>query len=100
MLVLLYCPFPSENSATQAAKLLLSKKLISCANIFQSKSMYFWKGKLQKGNESILLAKTTPAKSKKAQELLGASHPYDVPCILLLNAHANGKCEQWVKRQI
>ena len=98
-LTLLYSPFPSEKSAKQAAARLLSKKLIACANIFPSSSLYFWKGKLQNENEFILLAKTTAAKAKKAESALLSMHPYETPCILKIKADTNAKYANWVKVQ-
>jgi len=99
-LALLYCPFPSEKSAKQAAASLLSKKLIACANILPSKSLYNWKGKLQKEKEFILLAKTTPSKAKRAASALLASHPYKIPCVLKLKADANEEYAKWVKSSV
>lgn len=99
-LILLYCPFPSEKSARAAAHLLLSKKLIACANIFPSKSFYTWKGKLQKEKEFILLAKTTSSNAKKAKAELEKLHPYELPCVLELKANANEKYSNWVKSSV
>lgn len=98
-LILLYSPFPSEKSAQKCAKALLSKKLIACANILPSKSLYFWKGKLQNETESILLAKTIPSKAKKAAHALLSLHPYGIPCVLQLKAETNEKYARWMRSQ-
>ncbi|MBS3069491.1 divalent-cation tolerance protein CutA [Candidatus Micrarchaeota archaeon] len=98
-LTLLYVPFPSEKTALQAAACLIHKKLIACANVFQSTSMFRWKGKLQKQKEYVLIAKTTPASAKKAKKEIERLHPYELPCILQTSADANEKYAKWAKAQ-
>jgi len=100
MLVLLYSPCPSKKSAQKLARHLLSKKLIACANIYPSASLYNWKGKLQSEKEFILIAKTTPAKAKKAKAELEKLHSYEIPCVLALPASSNEKYEKWAKAQV
>src|SRR5207248_8535321 len=42
--VLIYCPCGSEEEAVRIARELLDRRLIACANIHESRSLYFWKG--------------------------------------------------------
>ncbi len=76
-----YIPCPTKKKARDIAALLLQKKLIACANIFPSTSMYFWKGKLHNTKEFIILAKTMENKYKEIEKIVLSTHSYNCPCI-------------------
>lgn len=80
---LVWCPFPDDESATQAANALLSESLIACANVLPPmRSLYVWRSESGSESEVGVLFKTNAALLSKVIERLGALHPYDEPAIL------------------
>jgi len=56
---LIWCPFPDEASAAEAANALLEARLIACANIVPGvRSLYRWDGERGEAQESAALFKT------------------------------------------
>ncbi len=98
-MTLLYSPAPSRAAAKKIARHLLKKRLIACANIFPIESIYWWNGELTDGKEFALLAKTTAALGKKAKKELEAVHPYEVPCVIAMQAHVNTAYGWWMKEE-
>lgn len=79
---LVYATFPDKKSALRAAKVLLEKKLIACANIYSVTSAYRWEGKIQQSPETVLIAKTQKARVRAATAEVKRLHSYQVPCII------------------
>ena len=82
-IVFLYITTKNKAEAKKIAKVLLKERLCACANIFDKmSSMYWWKGKLEEANETVLIAKTTKNKFSKLSARVKQLHSYDCPCIL------------------
>ncbi|MDA2936115.1 divalent-cation tolerance protein CutA [Patescibacteria group bacterium AH-259-L05] len=95
--IIIYITHKDEKEAKHVANHLLDKKLIACANIFPIKSLYWWKGKIQKDNEVVSLVKTQKENWNKVKSEVKKIHPYDVPCIMKLDVSANKDYEDWIK---
>lgn len=100
--ILLYTTCASEQQAQKLAEMLLSEKLIACANIFpHMTSLYMWEGKMQNENEVAMICKSSEeqkaALMKRAQE----GHPYEVPALIILNsAECAGPYTNWLMQQM
>ncbi len=80
---------PDLKTARALAKAALSAKLIACANLLPKiESHYHWQGKLESGQEVLLLLKTTKPRLAALEKLILAQHPYDTPEFLVLPLHA------------
>lgn len=100
-IVLLYCPCPDEGVAAQLARQLIEEGLIACANILPPhRSLYLWNGALEEAPESLLLAKTNITKAEQAATRLKTLHPYEIPCVLQVNAQANARFTTWVESHL
>ncbi|MBI2135667.1 divalent-cation tolerance protein CutA [Candidatus Woesearchaeota archaeon] len=99
-MIIAYITCRNNAEAQKIAKYLLDKKLIACANILGSKSLYRWKGKLEKQNEAILLLKTTESKFESVKQTVKKMHSYKVPCILKLKAEANDEYFSWLCKEV
>ena len=100
-LFLVYVTCGSKKEAQQLAKALVEGKLVACANFFPITSVFFWKKKLAKEKEWLLLAKTTRNKFKRVKALVRKMHSYDVPCILGFRvAEANAAYAEWVRESV
>lgn len=98
---LAWCPFPDRPSAQAAAELLLSERLIACANILPGvTSVYEWEGEVSTGEEVGVLFKTTPACLEALVARLGECHPYDTPAIIGWQSDAaHPQTLQWLAGQ-
>jgi len=72
----------SQNEAKEIVRVLLDKKLIACANIFQINSIYYWENKLQDDSEFAVIMKTTADLVEQVISESSTLHSYDVPCIV------------------
>jgi periplasmic divalent cation tolerance protein len=75
--------FPDIETARRIANQLVTEKLAACANILPAiESIYRWKGKIEMGNEILVLFKTSKDQQAAFEKKLQAVHPYDVPEII------------------
>jgi periplasmic divalent cation tolerance protein len=85
-ITIIYVPCGSEDEAVMIASTLLTERLIACANIHPSRSVYMWQSKLVNEIEYVLVAKTTRARSAAAVQRTGELHSYEIPCILTMQS--------------
>lgn len=82
---LAFSTFPDVDTARRIARQLVTDKFAACANIIPSiESIYRWQGKIEQGNETLVLFKTTAPRFAAFQEKLKSLHPYDVPEIIFI----------------
>lgn len=85
MYVFIYITCKDSDEAEKISNILVSEKLIACANVLAPmKSYYIWKGKKICDNEVPLIAKTKKNLVKKLIKRVKQIHSYDVPCIVSL----------------
>lgn len=99
-MIIIYTPCKDEDEAKKIAKHLLDKKLIACANIIKSASIYEWEGKLNDTEEAIALFKTTEDKWEEVKKAIEDIHSYKVPCILKINAESSKEFDNWIKESV
>lgn len=63
---------------------LLKKKLAACIQTQNIKSFYSWKGKIEVGEEILLLIKSKYDLFDKIQDSIRSKHPYEIPEIIQL----------------
>lgn len=98
---LLYATFANEEEAIKIVRVLLAEKLIACANISASTSLYNWQGEQKQEKEAIMFAKTSADKTEAAIARIKELHSYDLPCILVLPVEAGlPEFIKWVESQI
>ena len=82
------CVFVTAPNITVARKLAaaaLNERLVACANLLPKiESHYWWKGKLEKGAEVLILFKTTAARVEALEKLILAHHPYETAEVIAL----------------
>lgn len=78
-----YMTCENMNDAEGIGTVLLERHLAACVNIMGGmKSLYWWEGKIEKGEEVVLIAKTKTNLVDELSEAVLAMHGYDVPCIV------------------
>jgi periplasmic divalent cation tolerance protein len=76
---------PERAAAERLADLLVERRLAACVNILAPcRSVYRWKGAVQRDEEHPLLIKTTAERYAALEEALRAEHPYELPEIIAL----------------
>ena len=99
-MALVYITCKDKKEAEKISLHLLKRRIIACANIFPIKSMYWWKGKITKSNEHVMIAKTSDKNFKKLENEVKKIHSYQIPCILKINATANKEYQAWLNKEI
>ena len=76
----------SLEEARRIAAALLEPRLAACVNIVPGvESHYRWKGRLEQGNEVLLLVKTSAEQFEAAAAAVRAAHSYECPEIVALD---------------
>jgi periplasmic divalent cation tolerance protein len=95
-----YIPCTSKKEAEKIATILLTKKLIACANIFPINSMFWWKNKKQTTKEQVIFAKSTKNRFTKIEKEVKAAHSYDIPLISAWETRTTKDVERWLKKEL
>lgn len=96
-LVLLYTTFPDEAAALAVGQALVEAKLAACVNVIPGmRSVYAWKGTVERAQEVSVLIKTREALAEAAAEALRARHPYETPLVLVLPVTGDAATTAWL----
>ena len=99
-MISIYITCKDEKEAIKISEHLLKKRLIACSNMFPVRSMYWWKEKIAKDNEIVMLAKTSSKNYEKIKKEVKKLHSYDILCILKFDIEANKEYEEWVEKEV
>ena len=78
--------YPSSEAALAAVEAVLKGRLAACANIVSTHSRYWWRGRVESADESLVLFKTVPKRVGALFRFLEVNHPYDVPEVVEVDA--------------
>ena len=102
-MALIYTTWPDAETAQAAGEKAVEARLAACANILAPmRSIYRWNGQIQREPETPMLLKTRMSLSGTLRDMLGAMHPYEVPCIVvcpLLKTGSNTEFFAWIEEQ-
>ena len=83
--LLVYTTFPDVDTALGIGESLVRDGLIVCINVLPGmRSVYAWKGGIERGAEVVGILKTRKGLQEKVQEALKDRHPYETPVILFI----------------
>jgi periplasmic divalent cation tolerance protein len=90
---------PDLRTARKLAGAALESRLIACANLVPKiESHYWWRGKLERSAEVLLVLKTTAARLAKLERLVVELHPYDTPEFITLPlGEGNRRYLKWLE---
>jgi periplasmic divalent cation tolerance protein len=75
----------TEEEARRIAELLLGQRKAACVNIVPKvDSLFWWQGKLDSAQESLLIIKTKASLLPEIVDLVKGVHSYEVPEIIAL----------------
>lgn len=96
---ILYVPCKTESDAMSISRRLIEEKLAICVNIFNSKSIFEWRKKIETTTEYVMIVKTTSALQAAASKRIKALHPYKTPAIIVWDAESNPEYLLWMNGQ-
>ncbi|TAL62633.1 MAG: divalent-cation tolerance protein CutA [Bacteroidetes bacterium] len=101
-IIFVYIVCQDKPEAKNIGKILLQERMAACVNIFDKmNSMYWWKGKIEEANETVLIAKTTKKQFPKLSKKIKTIHSYEMPCILQIPVTGgNKKYVNWLLRAL
>jgi periplasmic divalent cation tolerance protein len=99
-MILVYITNHDKKTAYKIGKYLVEKRLCACVNIFPIESYYWWKGKIEKAKEWVVIAKTLVKNYEKIKKEIKNIHPYTVPCIIKIKADVNKEYLDWLRSKI
>ena len=99
--VLAFSTFPDLETARRIARELVTENFAACANVIPKiESIYRWQGKIEQGDETLVLFKTTAARFAAFEEKLKSLHPYDVPEIICTPIAGWPPYLDWVRQNV
>jgi periplasmic divalent cation tolerance protein len=89
-----------RRQAQQIARKLLEEKFVACANIIEDvQSFFWWDGKIDESNETLLILKTKRSLFAQLAKAVKKYHTYDVPEIIALRiAKGYNPYLQWITK--
>ncbi|HOK79904.1 MAG TPA: divalent-cation tolerance protein CutA [bacterium] len=96
--LLVFTTFPDIGTAEKICEILVKEKLAACCQIISDiKSVYWWKNKLEKSKECLVLMKTEKSLLKQLTKKILSNHPYQVPEIVSFEiSHIEKKYRLWM----
>ena len=83
--VVVFITAASQEEARKIAELLLNQRKAACVNIIpRVDSLFWWQGKLDSAQESLLIVKTRARLLPEIIETVKKAHSYEVPEIIAL----------------
>lgn len=80
---IVYTTFPDFQSAKQVGGELVEQHYAACVNILKGMtSVYRWEGKLETGEEAVMIIKTTATCVDEVIAMVEKLHPYETPAVL------------------
>jgi periplasmic divalent cation tolerance protein len=94
---MVYITAKNEDEASNISRELLKRNLIACANIFRTRSIYRWEGKIEDAEEWAAVMKTRKALVNQVIKAIKEIHSYDIPCIVSYDIdHGNREYIDWI----
>ena len=83
--VFVYTTYPTLVEAERTGKALVERRLAACVNILPGMvSHYWWEGKVERGEEAVMLIKTRASLAEAVRAAVKEMHSYTTPAILVL----------------
>ncbi|MCM0756219.1 divalent-cation tolerance protein CutA [Desulfovibrio aminophilus] len=83
--IFVYVTCESLEQAETIGAALVERRLCACVNILPGmRSLYWWKGRLERAEEAVLVAKTRESLLEALTAGIKSLHSYEVPCVVAL----------------
>ena len=100
-MVLILTTADKKTTAVKIGKALLKKRLIACYNLFPMKSAYWWKGKIVKTQEFLLILKTLKKNFRAIEKYIKQNSSYETPEVVAIKSeNVSTPYLDWIKSEI
>ncbi|MBI2915603.1 MAG: divalent-cation tolerance protein CutA [Elusimicrobia bacterium] len=92
----------NRKEADKISKTIVKERLAACVNQIPSiRSRYWWKGKVETANESLLIIKTKKSKFEALRKRIQTIHSYAVPEVIALEiVQGNPDYLKWMDESV
>ena len=81
----IYVTARNRDEALEIGRFLVQQRLVACANVLGGMTaVYWWEGKVEEGDEVVLIAKTTADLVERVTAAVKERHGYECPCVIAL----------------
>lgn len=96
--LLVYTTFPDADRALAVGEALVQEKLCACVNVLPGmRSVYSWKGTIERGEEVVAILKTRSGLGDALTAALKTRHSYETPIIFsLVPLHVDPDTMAWI----
>jgi periplasmic divalent cation tolerance protein len=96
-----YVTAGNEAEALRIGRAVVEERLAACANAIPGmRSLYWWEGRVQEANETVLILKSTEAMLEKLTRRVRELHSYELPCVVALPiAGGNPAYLEWIRAE-
>lgn len=92
----------TAEEAQRISRVLLEQKKVACVNILpRVNSLFWWQGKLDSAEESLLIVKTKASQLSEIVPLVKELHSYDIPELIALPIiGGNQDYLEWIQKEV
>ena len=88
-IIFVYVTHPDSQAAQVMSRTLVEHGLAACVNMLRGmQTIYRWEGRIEAGEEVVMIVKTRADLLDALQRAIRAAHPYACPCIVALPIRA------------
>ena len=100
--VVLLITTATAEEAQRISRVLLEQKKVACVNIVPKvNSFFWWQGKLDSAEESLLIVKTKASQLSEIVPLVKELHSYDIPELIALPIiGGNQDYLAWIQKEV
>lgn len=100
-MILIFLTCKNKKEADEISSVLLEKKLIACAKTIPVNSKSLWKGRIEKGDEVLLLLETLEERFSQIEKVVRKLHSYETFVMFAIPVVKTSRgISEWLKSQI
>ena len=83
--LLVYTTFPDADTGLSIGEELVRAGIVACVNVIPGmRSVYAWKGEVERGEEAVGILKTRTGLRDAVRAALKERHPYETPILFFI----------------
>lgn len=100
--IVLFITTATAEEAQRISRVLLEQKKVACVNIVpRVNSLFWWQGKLDSAEESLLIVKTKASLLSEIVPVVKEIHSYDIPELIALPIiGGNQDYLEWIQKEV
>ncbi len=95
-----YVTHASHENALSFVEQMIEGHHIACGNVLPIDSCYWWQDTMENETEYVSILKTSTDKANQIRSIMREIHPYDTPCFIHWEVHANDDYATWIDEHV